>query len=144
MELWVELKRLYEPDPEDQLWAQTQNYMHALIEWKLYNLSRVHHVTAKDKEIFMLEEHQVYGRIVGKKMHKAFPLLEEHQVYGRIVGKKMHKAFPLLVRKFPLPEGTSHCLKKNVTARRKVLPLPEVFTAIIVKEKPSIKDESFL
>nr|GFD28584.1 hypothetical protein [Tanacetum cinerariifolium] len=24
MELWVELKRLYEPDPEDQLWAQTQ------------------------------------------------------------------------------------------------------------------------
>nr|GEZ20214.1 ribonuclease H-like domain-containing protein [Tanacetum cinerariifolium] len=31
----------------------------------------------------------------------------------------MHKAFPLLVRKFPLPEGTSHCLKKNATARRK-------------------------
>nr|GFC92202.1 hypothetical protein [Tanacetum cinerariifolium] len=23
MELWVELKKLYEPDPEDQLWAQT-------------------------------------------------------------------------------------------------------------------------
>nr|GFB35645.1 hypothetical protein [Tanacetum cinerariifolium] len=23
MELWVELKRLYEPDPEDQLWTQT-------------------------------------------------------------------------------------------------------------------------
>nr|GEX64359.1 hypothetical protein [Tanacetum cinerariifolium] len=37
----------------------------------------------------------------------------------------MHKAFPLLVRKFPLPEGTSHCLKKNAAARRKVLPLPE-------------------
>nr|GFB57855.1 hypothetical protein [Tanacetum cinerariifolium] len=29
MELWVELKRLYEPDLKDQLWAQTQNYMHA-------------------------------------------------------------------------------------------------------------------
>nr|GEW56592.1 hypothetical protein [Tanacetum cinerariifolium] len=26
---------------------------------------------------------------------------------------------------FPLPEETSHCLKKNATARRKVLPLPE-------------------
>nr|GEZ68861.1 hypothetical protein [Tanacetum cinerariifolium] len=51
----------------------------------------------------------------------------------------MHKAFPLLVRKFPLPEGTSHCLKKNATAKRKVLPLPEVCTAIIVKEKPSTK-----
>nr|GFB87351.1 hypothetical protein [Tanacetum cinerariifolium] len=35
MELWVELKKLYEPDPKDQLWAQTQNYMHAPIEWKL-------------------------------------------------------------------------------------------------------------
>nr|GFD00992.1 hypothetical protein [Tanacetum cinerariifolium] len=23
MELWVELKRMYEPDPEDQLWTQT-------------------------------------------------------------------------------------------------------------------------
>nr|GEY25912.1 hypothetical protein [Tanacetum cinerariifolium] len=56
MELWVELKRLYEPNPKDQLWAQTQNYMHAPIEWKLYDLSRVHHVTAKDKEIFMLVE----------------------------------------------------------------------------------------
>nr|GEY05476.1 putative reverse transcriptase domain-containing protein [Tanacetum cinerariifolium] len=56
MELWVELKRLYKPDLEDQLWAQTQNYMHAPIEWKLYDLSGVHHVTAKDKEIFMLVE----------------------------------------------------------------------------------------
>nr|GFC05848.1 hypothetical protein [Tanacetum cinerariifolium] len=28
-------------------------------------------------------------------------------------------AFPLLVRKFPLPEGTSHYLKKNATARKK-------------------------
>nr|GEX04438.1 hypothetical protein [Tanacetum cinerariifolium] len=56
IELWVELKRLYEPDPEDQLWAETQNYMHAPTEWKLHDLSRVHHVTAKDKEIFMLVE----------------------------------------------------------------------------------------
>nr|GFD06871.1 hypothetical protein [Tanacetum cinerariifolium] len=53
MELWVELKRMYEPDPEDQLWTLTQNYMHAPVEWKLYDLSGVHHVTAKDKEIFM-------------------------------------------------------------------------------------------
>nr|GEY19964.1 hypothetical protein [Tanacetum cinerariifolium]GEY21146.1 hypothetical protein [Tanacetum cinerariifolium] len=56
MELWVELKRLYKPDPEDQLWAQTQNFMHAPVEWKLYDLCRVHQVTAKDQEIFMLVE----------------------------------------------------------------------------------------
>nr|GEZ06054.1 hypothetical protein [Tanacetum cinerariifolium] len=56
MELWVELKRMYEPDPEDQLWTLTQNFMHASVEWKLYDLSEVHHLTAKDKEIFMLVE----------------------------------------------------------------------------------------
>nr|GEW06595.1 uncharacterized mitochondrial protein AtMg00810-like [Tanacetum cinerariifolium] len=32
MELWVELKRLYEPDPEDQLWTVTQNFKHAPVE----------------------------------------------------------------------------------------------------------------
>nr|GEZ03453.1 hypothetical protein [Tanacetum cinerariifolium] len=37
MELWVELKRLYEPDDEDQLWTHTQNLMHAPLEWKLYD-----------------------------------------------------------------------------------------------------------
>nr|GFA89488.1 hypothetical protein [Tanacetum cinerariifolium] len=49
MELWVELKRLYEPDDEDQLRTYTQNLMHALVEWKLYDTCEVHHVTAKDK-----------------------------------------------------------------------------------------------
>nr|GEY01552.1 hypothetical protein [Tanacetum cinerariifolium] len=33
-----------------------KNYMYAPVEWKLYDLSRVHHMTAKDKEIFMLVE----------------------------------------------------------------------------------------
>nr|GFA43092.1 hypothetical protein [Tanacetum cinerariifolium] len=56
MELWVELKKLYEPDDEDQLWTHTQNLMHAPVEWKLYDTCGVHHVTAKDKEIFMLVE----------------------------------------------------------------------------------------
>nr|GEV00412.1 hypothetical protein [Tanacetum cinerariifolium] len=42
MELWVELKRFYEPDPEDQLWTLTQNFMHAPVEWKLYDLCGVH------------------------------------------------------------------------------------------------------
>nr|GEW90226.1 copia protein [Tanacetum cinerariifolium] len=56
MELLVELKRLYEPDNEDQLWTHTQNLMHALVEWKLYDTCRVHYVTSKDKEIFMFVE----------------------------------------------------------------------------------------
>nr|GEW35001.1 hypothetical protein [Tanacetum cinerariifolium] len=139
-QLWalVALKRLYEPDPEDQLWAQTQNYMHAPTEWKLYDLSGVYHVTAKDKEIFMLVEKDY-------PLRKGLALVMiSYKLQGRIVGNKMHKAFPLLVKKLPLPEGTPHCLKKNATARRKVLPLLVVCTAIIVKEKPSVKDDSFL
>nr|GEV96361.1 hypothetical protein [Tanacetum cinerariifolium] len=56
MELWVELSRFYEPDNEDQLWTHTHNFMHAPVEWKLYDTCGVHHVTSKDKEIFMLVE----------------------------------------------------------------------------------------
>nr|GEY79244.1 hypothetical protein [Tanacetum cinerariifolium] len=36
-ELWVELKRLFEPDVEDQLWTHTQALMHDPVEWRLYN-----------------------------------------------------------------------------------------------------------
>nr|GEU46187.1 hypothetical protein [Tanacetum cinerariifolium] len=56
MKLYVELSRLYEPDNEDQLWTHTQNFMHAPVEWKLYDICGVHHITSKDKEIFMLVE----------------------------------------------------------------------------------------
>nr|GFD25231.1 hypothetical protein [Tanacetum cinerariifolium] len=43
IELWVELKRLYEPNVKDQLWTHTQIMMHALVEWKLYDSCEVHH-----------------------------------------------------------------------------------------------------
>nr|GEU85727.1 hypothetical protein [Tanacetum cinerariifolium] len=56
MELWVELNRMYEPDKEDQMWTHTQNFMHAPVDWKLYDSCGVHHVTSKDKKIFMLVE----------------------------------------------------------------------------------------
>nr|GEW05793.1 WRKY1 transcription factor [Tanacetum cinerariifolium] len=55
-ELWLELKRLYEPDVEDQLWTQTQALMHALVEWRLYDSCGVHHILSRDQEIFMLVE----------------------------------------------------------------------------------------
>nr|GEY17588.1 hypothetical protein [Tanacetum cinerariifolium] len=56
MELWVELKRLYEPDDANQLWTHTHNLMHAPVKWKLYDMCEVHQVTSKNKEIFMLVE----------------------------------------------------------------------------------------
>nr|GEV87588.1 hypothetical protein [Tanacetum cinerariifolium] len=42
--LWVELKRLFEPDFEDQLWTHTQNLMHDPLDWKLYDTCDVHHI----------------------------------------------------------------------------------------------------
>nr|GEX05265.1 uncharacterized mitochondrial protein AtMg00810-like [Tanacetum cinerariifolium] len=55
-ELWVELKRLFEPDVEDQLWTHTQALMHDPVEWRLYDSCGVHHVLTRDQEIFMLVE----------------------------------------------------------------------------------------
>nr|GFA62599.1 hypothetical protein [Tanacetum cinerariifolium] len=55
-ELWVKLKRLFEPDFEDQLWTHNQNLMHDPLDWKLYDTCGVHYVFTKDQEIFMLVE----------------------------------------------------------------------------------------
>nr|GEV21206.1 hypothetical protein [Tanacetum cinerariifolium] len=126
MVLWVELKRLYKPDDEDQLWTHTQNLMHALVEQKLYDMCRVHQVTSKDKEIFMLVE-------------KDYPLRKglaigmiSYKLQGRIVGNKMHKAFSLLVIEFPLPEEVP-------TAEENQCYCCEDCTATKVKKKLSVK-----
>nr|GFA00661.1 hypothetical protein [Tanacetum cinerariifolium] len=43
--LWVELKRLFEPDANDVLW-KLQRYIHAPLTWKLYTDCGVHHVSS--------------------------------------------------------------------------------------------------
>nr|GEW09140.1 ribonuclease H-like domain-containing protein [Tanacetum cinerariifolium] len=54
--LWVELKRLFEPDADDVLW-KLQRYMHAPLTWKLYTDCGVHHVSStRGHDIFMLTE----------------------------------------------------------------------------------------
>ncbi|GJV22587.1 retrovirus-related pol polyprotein from transposon TNT 1-94 [Tanacetum coccineum] len=55
-ELWVELKRLFEPDDDDTLW-KLQRYMHDPLKWRLYDTCVVHHVSTKrGHDIFMLVE----------------------------------------------------------------------------------------
>ncbi|GJU71454.1 hypothetical protein Tco_1262859 [Tanacetum coccineum] len=55
-ELWVELKRLFEPDNDDTLW-KLQRYMHDPLVWRLYDTRGVHHVSlVRGHEIFMLVE----------------------------------------------------------------------------------------
>nr|GEZ02025.1 hypothetical protein [Tanacetum cinerariifolium] len=87
---------------------------------------------------------KIHAIVDGKVVVISESLTSKEGVNDIIIGNKMHKAFPVLVRKFPLPEGTSHYLKKNATARRKVMPLPEDCTAVIVKKKLSVKDDGFL
>nr|GFC22950.1 hypothetical protein [Tanacetum cinerariifolium] len=118
MELWVELKRLYELDVEDHLWTHTQHIMYAPVEWRLYDTCGVHHVMFKDLEIFMLVEKNY-------PLRKALALVMI--CYKLIVGNKMHKAFPLPVTEFPLPkelptakEDSCHCQKKREATARKL------------------------
>ncbi|GJR40682.1 putative ribonuclease H-like domain-containing protein [Tanacetum coccineum] len=54
-EIWVELKRLFEPDTNDELW-KLQKHIHDLT-WKLYDSCGVHYVsTKKGIDIYMLIE----------------------------------------------------------------------------------------
>ncbi|GJT04438.1 hypothetical protein Tco_0838900, partial [Tanacetum coccineum] len=43
--LWVELKRLFEPDTNDLL--ELQRYMHDPLTWRLYDTCGVHHVSTE-------------------------------------------------------------------------------------------------
>nr|GEZ48706.1 hypothetical protein [Tanacetum cinerariifolium] len=54
--LWVELKRLFEPDADDVL-RKLQRYMHYPIIWKLYTNCGVHQVSlTRRHDMFMLTE----------------------------------------------------------------------------------------
>nr|GEV91375.1 hypothetical protein [Tanacetum cinerariifolium] len=128
-ELWVELKRLFKPDVEDQLWTNTQSLMHDPVEWRLYDSCGVHHVLSRDQEIFMLVE-------------KDYPLRKglaivmiSNKLQGRIVGNKMLKGFPLPVKKFPLPEyfPTTGEERFQLLSQRDA-PAKEVYTADEVKD----------
>ncbi|GJX64396.1 retrovirus-related pol polyprotein from transposon TNT 1-94 [Tanacetum coccineum] len=54
-ELWVELKRLFEPDDNDTLW-KLQRYMHDPLNWWLYDTCGVHHVLTQRGHIFTVVE----------------------------------------------------------------------------------------
>nr|GEY75819.1 hypothetical protein [Tanacetum cinerariifolium] len=164
MELWVELKRMYELDPEDQLWTLTQNFMHAPLEWKLYDLSGVYHLTGKDREIFMLVEKdnplrkglalvmisyklqvenfsQMAEDLIRKIYNIANTQRRSIKFRGGLLGIKCTRHSHCQVKcshwqyKFPLP------MKVVATAKRLEIPLPEVCTAIEEKNKKlSVKD----
>nr|GEY43602.1 hypothetical protein [Tanacetum cinerariifolium] len=54
-EIWVELKRLFKPDTDDEL-LKLQNHIHDLT-WRLYDSCGVHHVSTEDViDVYMMVE----------------------------------------------------------------------------------------
>ncbi|GJY64316.1 hypothetical protein Tco_0465776, partial [Tanacetum coccineum] len=52
--LWGDLKVMFEPDVESEVWRKLQGYN--MTVWKLFSLSRVHFVRFQNLHIFMLVE----------------------------------------------------------------------------------------
>nr|GEX62390.1 hypothetical protein [Tanacetum cinerariifolium] len=98
------------------------------MELWLYDSCGVHHVTSKDKEIFMLVEKDYPLRKGLALVMICYKLQVDNFLHmGRIVENKMHKAFPLRIIKFPLAEEVPtasvegcHCQKKSKATARKI------------------------
>nr|GEX41732.1 hypothetical protein [Tanacetum cinerariifolium] len=127
-QFFVDMLKHLDREDLNQLWALVKESLSNRpptsdkdMELWMYDTCGVHHVTAKDKEIFMLVE-------------KDYPLRKglaigmiSYKLQGRIVGNKMHKAFPLPVIEFLLPEEvptaseeSSHCQKKRKATAVKI------------------------
>nr|GEY37146.1 hypothetical protein [Tanacetum cinerariifolium] len=151
MEVYVEPKRLYKPDVEDQLWTHTQNLMHAPVEWKLYDTCGVHHVTSKDKEIFMLVEKDYpfrkglaivmicyklqvenYFQMANDLILKIYKIVNYPR---RIVRNKMHKAFPMSEEVPTASKESSHCQKKRDATSKKI--------ALLLKSSSNCQSKSY-
>ncbi|GJX37215.1 hypothetical protein Tco_0250518 [Tanacetum coccineum] len=89
IKLWVELKRLFEPDVDDELW-KSHKHVHD-ITWRLYDTCRVHHVSTKDGiYIYMLVEKEYpLSRGVLTQMLAANLLVEQNNEMSRELLRKI-------------------------------------------------------
>ncbi|GJY63867.1 hypothetical protein Tco_0465327 [Tanacetum coccineum] len=88
--LWVELKRLFKPDVDDELW-KSQKHVHD-ITWILYDTCGVHHVSTKDGiDIYMLVEKEYpLSRGVLTQMLAAKLLVEQNNEMSRELLRKIY------------------------------------------------------
>nr|GEY48882.1 hypothetical protein [Tanacetum cinerariifolium] len=146
MELSVELSRLYELDHKDQLWTHTQNFMHTPVQWKLYDSCGVHHVTSKDKEIFMLVDKDYPLRKGLALVMISYKLQVEN--YSQMANDLILKIYKIAnsprqqVIEFPLAEElptsseeSCHCQKKTEATAVKITLLSKVKKKLSVKVK---------
>nr|GEV78084.1 putative reverse transcriptase domain-containing protein [Tanacetum cinerariifolium] len=82
-ELWVELKRLHEPDVEDQLWIQTQALMHDPVEWRLYNTYKEEHGKHLKIILELLKKERLYA-----KLYKSDFWLDSVKLLGHAIDRK--------------------------------------------------------
>ncbi|GJZ76959.1 hypothetical protein Tco_0641631 [Tanacetum coccineum] len=89
IEIWVELKRLFEPDADDELW-KSQKHIHD-ITWRLYDTCGVHHVSTKDgMDIYMLVEREYpLSRGILTQMLVAKLLVEQNNEMSRELLRKI-------------------------------------------------------
>nr|GEU99849.1 hypothetical protein [Tanacetum cinerariifolium] len=52
--LWSDMKTMFEPHVEDEIWKMQQGYK--VLEWKLYDSCRVHSLMMQSMQIYMLVE----------------------------------------------------------------------------------------
>nr|GEX10591.1 hypothetical protein [Tanacetum cinerariifolium] len=106
-------------------------------EWKLYDSRGVHHVTAKDKEIFMLVEKDYPLRKGLALMMICYKLqVENYSQMASDLILKIHRIASSLSQQEELPTASEegcHCQKKREATAK------EDCTAIKVKKKLSVK-----
>nr|GEZ38040.1 hypothetical protein [Tanacetum cinerariifolium] len=134
-QFFIDLLKHLDREDLNQLWVLVKESLNNRpptsdkeMELWLYDICGVHHVTAKDKEIFMLVEKDYplrKGLAIGMISYKL--QVENYSRMGRIVGNKMHKAFSLPVIEFPLAEEvptaseeSCHCQKKREATAVKI------------------------
>nr|GEW27605.1 reverse transcriptase domain-containing protein [Tanacetum cinerariifolium] len=117
-QLFIDLLKQLDREDLNQLWALVKEYLsiRPATKWKLYDLSGVHHVTAKDKEIFMLVEKDYPLRRGLALVMISYKLQIEN--YSQMAEDLIRKIYNIAN-----------------TPRRLEMPLPEVCTAIEEKKK---------
>ncbi|GKB93873.1 hypothetical protein Tco_0980010, partial [Tanacetum coccineum] len=97
IELWVELKRLFEPGVDDELW-KSQKHVHD-ITWRLYDTCGVHHVSTKDGiDIYMLVEKEYpLSRGVLTQWLAAKLLVEQNNEMSREILRKIFMLVLLVI-----------------------------------------------
>ncbi|GJS08032.1 hypothetical protein Tco_0364828 [Tanacetum coccineum] len=87
--LWIELKRLFEPDKDDVLW-KLQKYMHDPLTLRLYDICGVHHVSStRGQDIYMLTEkdYLLSTTVMGLMLSRRLQVKEDNEMARDLVIK---------------------------------------------------------